>query len=92
MSLELVDFRGRLTQETDCVLEAESRATGRDKQVILRQVMDEWAAAKIAKASVLRQLLAGKGLVREGGGVRGRRATDFPAFAESGFVNGPGLE
>lgn len=25
------------------------------------------------------------------GGVRWRRASDFPAFAESGFVDGPGV-
>lgn len=90
MSLELIDFRGRITPETDCVLEAESFATGQDKQTILRLVMDQWAKAKIAKASVLQRKLAGKGLVREGEGVRGRRASDFPAFAESGFDNGVG--
>jgi len=37
MAAELKDFRGRITVETDCVLEAESRASGRERQEIVRR-------------------------------------------------------
>lgn len=32
MSAELQDYRGRITVETHCALEAEARATGRDSE------------------------------------------------------------
>lgn len=90
MSLDLVDFRGRITPETDCVLEAVSLLTGQDKQAVLRGVMDRWARAQIDGASVLQRKLAGKGLIREGEGApRGRRATDYaPALFEAAFDGG----
>lgn len=91
MSLELTDLRLKITAETACVLEAERRATGKELQVTARQVLHEWALAKINKASVLARLLDGKGIAGAHAGDR-RRATDFPPYAESGFHNGVGSD
>lgn len=92
MSLELIDLRLKITPETACVLEAERQATGRDLSMSARAVLHEWAVAKINKASLLQQLMHGKGIAREHEGMRGRRAADFPSYAESGFHNGAGSE
>lgn len=72
MGLELKDFRGRITPETYCVLEAESRATGREKQEIVRDILHEWAIQRIKGASVLDRLLVVEGLEGIAGGGSGR--------------------
>lgn len=71
MGIELKDFRGRITPETDCALEAEARATGRDRQEIVREVMHQWALQKIHSATVMHKLLQAEGLPGIGGGARG---------------------
>jgi hypothetical protein len=63
MSLPLKDFRGKITVETDCALEAEAQATGKDKQEILREVMHGWARRRIDEANVLHRLLRSEGLI-----------------------------
>ena len=76
MGVELKDFRGRITPEADCVLEAEARSTGRDRQEIVREILHEWAERRIHGASVLHNLLRAEGLkgIAEGttGNVRER--------------------
>lgn len=82
MSIELKDFRGRITPETYCALEAISRANGKDHQEIVRAVMHEWALKQIHAASVMQGLLMAEGLsgtaagiagnVREPAGTRGK--------------------
>jgi len=62
MSAELKDLRGKITAETDCVLEAINRATGMDKSVIVREVLHEWAINKIREHSILMKLLAAEGV------------------------------
>jgi hypothetical protein len=62
MSLELIDFRGKITPEIDAALEAVHRVTGRDRAEIARSVLAEWAAQKIHEASLLDQLLQREGL------------------------------
>lgn len=62
MSLELKDFRGRITLEADCALDAEARITGRERQEIVREILHEWAVRKIETASVLHRLLLVEGL------------------------------
>ena len=58
MSLDLVNAGTlRVTHETDCVIEAEHRATGRDKSEIVREVLQAWANKKIHEASLLNDLL-----------------------------------
>lgn len=71
MGVELKDYRGRITTETDCVLESESRSTGRERQEIVREILHEWAMQRIHGASVLDRLLRAEGLPGIGGGVRG---------------------
>lgn len=71
MGIELKDFRGRITPETDCALEAEARSTGRDRQEIVREVMHIWALQKIHAANVMHKLLVGEGLPGIGSGMRG---------------------
>lgn len=62
MSLELKDFRGRITIETDCVLEALNRTTGRDKAEIAREWLHEKALEHVHVASLLHDLLAREGV------------------------------
>lgn len=71
MSLELIDFRGKITPEIDAALEAVHRVTGRDRAEIARSVLAEWAAQKIHEASLLDQLLQREGLRGIVGGVSG---------------------
>lgn len=73
MAAELKDFRGKLTAETDCVLEAISRAEGRDKQEIVREVMHGWAVEKLHVHKVLAKLLAAEGIAGSDEGTSGNR-------------------
>lgn len=60
--IDLKDFRGKITAETDCVLEAESRATKKDRQTIVREILHEYALSKIREHSVLAGLLHAQGI------------------------------
>ena len=71
MGIELKDFRGRITPETDAVLEGISRATGQDRQEIARAVLHEWAQRQIHAASVTHRLLQAEGLSGIDGGASG---------------------
>ena len=71
MGVELKDFRGKITPEADCVLEAESRSTGRERQEIVRAILDDWAKERIHGASVLHKLLRAEGLPGIAEGVAG---------------------
>lgn len=72
MSQELIDYRGRITPETDCVLEARTRATGKDRQEIAREVLHHWALEEIHAATVMQQQLDAKGISGSGAGTRGK--------------------
>lgn len=65
MSQELKDFRGKVTQETDAVLEALNRSSGRDKSEIAREVLHKWAVDQIHSANLITRLASGKGAIRE---------------------------
>jgi hypothetical protein len=80
MSLELKDFRLGITAEIDAALTAVSRAFGRDKQEVAREVLGEWAARKHVEARVLTGLsqangtaTASDGTAPEDGGTRRQR-------------------
>ncbi len=62
MSLELKDFRGKITQETDVVLESLARVTGKDRSELARDVLHAWAAEQINVATVLDSRLRAEGL------------------------------
>jgi hypothetical protein len=71
MSLPLVDFRGKLTHETDAVLEAIHQASGRERSEIVREVLAAWADSKIHEASLIDLRLKREGLRGIDGGMRG---------------------
>lgn len=73
MASELKDFRGKITLETDCAVEAESRASGKERQEIVREILHEWAVRRIDGASVLHRLLRAEGLAGIAEGVAGNR-------------------
>lgn len=62
MSLELADARIKITHETDAVLEAIHRASGRDRSEIAREVLHAWAEKQIAESVLTMKLLHAKGL------------------------------
>ena len=62
MSLDLKDFRYRITVEADCVLDAISQANGKDRAEIVREILQEWAMRQIHAANVMHKRLQGEGL------------------------------
>lgn len=69
MSIPLIDFRGKVTPETDAVLEAIHRSTGRDKSEIAREWMHRIALKEISAAIELQKILKREGIsTQEEGG------------------------
>lgn len=68
MSLDLKDLRLKITPETDCVLRARARSTGKDINEIAREVLHEWAGGEIHAAKVMVGLLNSEGLSGASGG------------------------
>lgn len=62
MSDTLVDFRGRISKTADAMLAAEARAIGRDKQFVVRRIIDDWAASRAHAATVAINLLGVAGV------------------------------
>jgi len=62
MSIPLIDLRAKITAESDAVLEAIQRATGKDKSEVVRDVLHKWAVAEIHAASVLHGILKREGI------------------------------
>lgn len=62
MGIELKDFRGKLTVETDAVLEAMNRRTGKDKSEIVRDIMHSWAMEQIDVARLADDILRREGV------------------------------
>lgn len=71
--IELKDFRGKITPEADCVLEAESRASGKERQEIVREILHAYALQKIDAHSVLTRLLDAQGIGGESKPASGNR-------------------
>jgi hypothetical protein len=76
MSLPLIDFRGKITPETDAVLEAVHQATGDDRSEIARNWLHEVALSRIHEASLIDQRLRREGLRGIDGGMRGHARDD----------------
>ena len=69
MSAPLIDFRGKITTETHVVLESLSRATGRDKSEIAREVLHRYALEQLHASSVMQRLAAAEGVSAAGLGM-----------------------
>ncbi len=76
MAADLRDFRGKITIETYCVLEAEHRVTGEDQSAIARGVLHEWALRKLQVAKVADSLLRSEGEPGIAEGASGNRRED----------------
>jgi len=70
MSLPLMDLRAKITAETDAVLEAIQRATGKDKSEIVRDVLHKWAVQEIHVSIMLQNILQREGI---SGAAQGRQ-------------------
>jgi bacterioferritin (cytochrome b1) len=57
----LKDLRAKITRRTNAVLEAQNRATGRDKSDLVREILDKWAADQIHAASLIDRMLQVEG-------------------------------
>lgn len=68
MALELIDFRGKITAETEAWLESELRTFGTSKQETVRLALHEIALRRIHAAKVLTRLAPEEGIdgAREG--------------------------
>lgn len=68
MADELHDFRGKVTARTHQVLAALEHATGKTQSELAREVLDQWAADEIHKASLIQRLTRCEGSATESGG------------------------
>jgi len=73
MSAELKDFRGKITAETDCVLEAQSRVTGVDRSEIVRNLLHKWALERIEESRLLHHQMMAQGLGGIAEGIAGKK-------------------
>lgn len=53
----LKEYRGKITSETDCVIEAIKRVSGRDRSEIVREILHKWAVEKIHEVGALGRAL-----------------------------------
>lgn len=72
MALPLIDFRGKVTPETDAVLESVQRTTGRDKSEIARDWMHRIAMQEIHASIELHKILKREGLTGASEGGQGK--------------------
>ena len=64
---DLRDLRAKITPEADQVLEAVSRASGKDKSELVREVLHEWSARKLHEATLIHRLAHREGTEGRGG-------------------------
>lgn len=81
MSEELKDLRCKITPLSACYLEAESRAQGVDKCVLVRQILNDWASTRHGAFITAQRLLAAEGM---SGDLQGR-----PGHARESQGRGP---
>ena len=68
---ELRDYRGRISVLADVAIDAEAKATGRERQEIVREILDAWAVQKVHAASLLQAALDAEGISGSGSGISG---------------------
>lgn len=69
MSLELVDYRCKITTEAFCAIAAYARAHDMDKGEVAREVLHRWALRQIQGASMLANCLRAKGMTAAAEGI-----------------------
>lgn len=72
MSIPLIDLRAKITIETDAVLEAVHRSTGKDKSEVVRDVLNRWAMSEIHASIVLNSILKREGITGADQGIGGQ--------------------
>lgn len=83
MAAPLKDFRGKITAEADCVLEAMNRTSGKDRSEIVRDILHAWALTKLDEHIVLQKLLRAEGLAGADEGITGNRRESKGARGQS---------
>lgn len=74
MAAELRDYRGRISVLADIFIDAEAKSSGRERQEIVREVLDEWANQRLHALSLAQAALDAEGMPGIGGGVSGHPA------------------
>ena len=82
MSVDLKDFRCKITPLTWCCIEARHRATGKDHSEIARDVLDQWSRTERYAAIEQRKLLEAEGIAGNGREERGTAADALRQRAE----------
>ncbi len=72
MAAELRDYRGRISVLADITIDAEAKATGRERQEIVRDILDAWARERVHALSLLQASLAAEGMPGIASGVSGQ--------------------
>ncbi len=62
MAADLIDLRAKVSAETNAVLEALSRAGGKDKSEIVREVLHLWALSKVDEANLIHRFMVAQGV------------------------------
>jgi hypothetical protein len=79
MSIDLKDFRGKITPEAHVALEAEARVSGRDRTEVAREILHVWAARQLHAASVLHGLATAQGIAGSVRDMRGQSRSWAPS-------------
>ena len=70
---ELRDYRGRISVLADIAIDAKAKATGRERQEIVREILDAWAEQEVHHTSLLQAALIAEGLSGSAGGISGHQ-------------------
>lgn len=72
MTVELRDLRAKITVESDAVLDAVSRVTGKDRSELVRDIVHRWALDQVSISTLLLDRLHAEGIPAAGEGASGR--------------------
>lgn len=72
MAAELRDYRGRISVLADVVIDAKAKASGKERQELVREILDAWAEQEVHGASLLHAGLIAEGLPGIDSGVSGK--------------------